>query len=194
MGAGAAASASAGAAGYVQPFAFTPPGARVTIELRNIIGVLPGTDPRFAGEAVLVTAHYDHLGRSGPGVRMSEVGRVHPGADDNASGVAVMLELARAAAGTGFPRTVVFVAFSGEESGLQGSKHFVAPLGVEQFAVTRGLGGIVERHDPDRADFPQRQIAYCGFVRGHKKEVQPCGKSLHPVAQVEALIISTAPD
>jgi len=73
-----------------------------------------------------VTAHYDHLGRSGPGVRMSEVGRVHPGADDNASGVAVMLELARAAAGTGFPRTVVFVAFSGEESGLQGSKHFVA--------------------------------------------------------------------
>lgn len=124
--AGAAAGASAGAAGYVQPFAFTPPGARVPIELRNIIGVLPGTDPRFAGEAVLVTAHYDHLGRSGPGVRMSEVGRVHPGADDNASGVAVMLELARAAAGTGFPRTVVFVAFSGEESGLQGSKHFVA--------------------------------------------------------------------
>jgi Zn-dependent M28 family amino/carboxypeptidase len=94
--------------------------------LRNIIGVLPGTDPRYAGEAVRVTAHYDHLGRSGPGVRMSEVGRVHPGADDNASGVAVMLELARVAAGTGLPRTVVFVAFSGEESGLQGSRHFVA--------------------------------------------------------------------
>jgi Zn-dependent M28 family amino/carboxypeptidase len=122
----AATSVSANANGYFQSFAFTPPGARVPIELRNVIGVLPGTDPRFAGEAVLVTAHYDHLGRSGPGVRMSEVGRVHPGADDNASGVAVILELARAAAGAGLPRTVVFVAFSGEESGLQGSKHFVA--------------------------------------------------------------------
>jgi len=122
----AATGASAETAGYFQPFAFTPDGARVPIELRNVVGVLPGTDPRFADEAVLVTAHYDHLGRSGPGVRMSEVGRVHPGADDNASGVAVMLELARAAAGAGLPRTVVFAAFSGEESGLQGSKHFVA--------------------------------------------------------------------
>jgi hypothetical protein len=122
----AATTASGNSEGYFQTFAFTPPGARVPIELRNVIGVLPGTDPRFAGEAVLVTAHYDHLGRSGPGVRMSEVGRVHPGADDNASGVAVMLELARAAGGTGLPRTVVFIAFSGEESGLQGSKHFVA--------------------------------------------------------------------
>ena len=118
--------ASAGSEGYFQPFAFTPQGAQQPLRLRNVIGVLPGSDPRFAGEAVIVSAHYDHLGRSGPGVRMSEVGQVHPGADDNASGVAVLLELARVFAAAGPPpRTLVFVAFAGEEAGLQGSKYFV---------------------------------------------------------------------
>jgi membrane-associated protease RseP (regulator of RpoE activity) len=89
--------------------------------------VLPGANPAFANEAVIVSAHYDHLGRSGPGVRVGEVGQVHPGADDNASGVAVLLELARTLAAAGAPpRTIVFAAFSAEESGLQGSKHYVA--------------------------------------------------------------------
>jgi len=113
--------------GYFQPFEFTPQGARSPLRLRNVIGILPGSDPRFAGEAVVVSAHYDHLGRSGPGVRMSEIGQVHPGADDNASGVAVLLELARVFAGGGNPpRTLIFAAFAGEEAGLQGSRHFVA--------------------------------------------------------------------
>ena len=118
--------APAGFDGYFQPFAFTPQGAQQPLRLRNVIGVLPGSDPRFAGEAVVVAAHYDHLGRSGPGVRMSEIGQIHPGADDNASGVAVLLELARVFAAAGPPpRTLVFVAFAGEEAGLRGSKHFV---------------------------------------------------------------------
>jgi aminopeptidase N len=112
---------------YFQPFEFTPQGAQQALRLRNVIGVLPGSDARFDGEAVIVSAHYDHLGRSGPGVRMSEIGQIHPGADDNASGVAVLLELARIfAAGGNPPRTLIFVAFSGEEAGLQGSRHFVA--------------------------------------------------------------------
>jgi hypothetical protein len=112
--------------GYFQPFSFTPVGARSPLKLRNVIGVLPGSDPRFAKEIVVVSAHYDHLGRSGPGVRMAEIGQVHPGADDNASGVAVLLELARVLSAAGAPpRTLVFVAFAGEEAGLQGSRHFV---------------------------------------------------------------------
>jgi len=112
---------------YFQPFEFTPQGAQQALRLRNVVGVLPGSDARFDGEAVIVSAHYDHLGRSGPGVRMSEIGQIHPGADDNASGVAVLLELARVfAAGGNPPRTLIFVAFSGEEAGLQGSRHFVA--------------------------------------------------------------------
>lgn len=111
---------------YSQTFDFTPTGARKPIVLRNLIGVLPGSDPKFAGEAVVVSAHYDHLGRSGPGVRMTEIGKIHPGADDNASGVAVLLELARRLVAAGAPpRTILFIAFAGEEAGLQGSRYFV---------------------------------------------------------------------
>jgi hypothetical protein len=84
----------------------------------NVVGILPGTDPALAGEAVVVGAHYDHLGR--------EHGVLHPGADDNASGTAVVLGLARAfAAAGGAPRTLVFVLFGAEELGLVGSRHFV---------------------------------------------------------------------
>jgi hypothetical protein len=109
---------------------------------RNVIGVLPGSDPAFAGQSVVVCAHYDHLGRDGRGVRVADLGQVHPGADDNASGVAVLLELARAMAAQGRPpRTLVFAAFSGEEEGLQGSRHFVAhpPAGLEIAGVRAAL-------------------------------------------------------
>ncbi len=84
--------------------------------LRNVIGVLPGTDPGLAAERIVVGAHYDAW--------------VPPGADDNASGVAVMLELARHLAGTLKPlRTIAFAAFDGEEHGRLGSKRYVeAPL------------------------------------------------------------------
>jgi aminopeptidase N len=81
-----------------------------------------------------VSAHYDHLGLGWPDVRTGDEGKVHPGADDNASGVAVMLELARALAASERPqRTVVFIAFTGEEAGRLGSRfyaeHPVGPLG-----------------------------------------------------------------
>jgi hypothetical protein len=107
--------------------------------LRNVIGVLPGTDPRFAGESVVIGAHYDGLGRGWPGARAGDAGRVHPGADDNASGVAVLLELADAL-GTGWrpARTVVFAAFTGEEAGMIGSRHFVAS-GKYPAAGCRGM-------------------------------------------------------
>jgi aminopeptidase YwaD len=99
--------------------------ARVRVSLEredrrapNVIGVLPGTDPALASEAIVLGAHYDHLGRIG--------GAVHPGADDNASGTAVVLGLARAlAAAGGTARTLVFVLFTGEEAGLLGSAHYV---------------------------------------------------------------------
>jgi aminopeptidase YwaD len=85
---------------------------------RNIIAILPGTDPARATEALVLGAHYDHLGRT--------EGHVHPGADDNASGTSLVLGLARAlAANGGTPRTLVFVLFSGEELGLLGSAHYV---------------------------------------------------------------------
>ena len=84
----------------------------------NVIGILPGDDPSLADEAVVIGAHYDHLGLSG--------GAVYPGADDNASGTAVVVSLARAFAAAGpRPRTLVFVLFGAEEIGLVGSGRYV---------------------------------------------------------------------
>jgi hypothetical protein len=92
---------------------------------KNVIGVLKGSNPAYDGQWVIVSAHYDHLGRNGIGVRVSELGQIHPGADDNASGTAVMLELARRFAAAGAPpRTIVFIGFSAEEAKLQGSRYF----------------------------------------------------------------------
>ncbi len=125
----------AGTDGFFQPFEVQggPDGKPVTLE--NVVGVLPGRDPALADHVVVVGAHYDHLGYGWPDVREGQEGKIHNGADDNASGVAVLLELARRLVEEGpSARSVVFVAFSGEEWGLQGSRYFVAhsprwPLG-----------------------------------------------------------------
>jgi len=86
---------------------------------RNVMGMVPGSDPGRRNEAVVIGAHLDHLGRPG--------GVLHPGADDNASGAAALLEIARAfAAGGRAPRrTVIFAFWTGEEEGHLGSAHYV---------------------------------------------------------------------
>ncbi len=100
----------------------------------NVVGLLPGRDPALRETAVLLGAHYDHLGRGGEAsLAPAAYGAIHPGADDNASGTAVLLGLARAfAAAGGSPRTLIFAAFAGEEMGLLGSsfytKHPPVPL------------------------------------------------------------------
>jgi Iap family predicted aminopeptidase len=91
--------------------------ARTERRAANVIGVVPGTDPARAGEAVVIGAHYDHLG--------VEAGTVYPGADDNASGTATVLGLAQSLAASRPPRTLVFALFSGEEIGLVGSDYQV---------------------------------------------------------------------
>ncbi|WP_035802881.1 M20/M25/M40 family metallo-hydrolase [Deferrisoma camini] len=96
------------------------------VRLRNVVGLVRGTDPELSATAVVVGAHYDHLGRGWPDAHAGDRGRVHPGADDNASGVAVLLELARVVAAARPARSVVFVAFAAEEAGRLGSKQFVA--------------------------------------------------------------------
>jgi len=80
----------------------------------NVIGI-----KRAGPDAVLVSAHYDHLG-------VDSAGRVYPGADDNASGAAVLLGMARAAARRHYRHTVLFIAFGAEEAGLVGSGVYVA--------------------------------------------------------------------
>ena len=102
-----------------------PPEGRVN--LRNVVGIIPGRNPEGRAQSVVVGAHYDHLGLGWPDVREEHRGKIHHGADDNASGVAVLLELARVLGKSLKPNsTVVFVAFTGEEDGRKGSKYFVA--------------------------------------------------------------------
>ena len=96
--------------------------------VRNVIGVVPGSDPGKRHEAIVIGAHYDHVGIGGRlSVQPELTGQIHNGADDNASGTASIIEIARAAMEQRerFPRTLVFVAFAGEERGLLGSAHYV---------------------------------------------------------------------
>ncbi len=94
---------------------------------RNVVGILP-PDGRDSGRWIVVGAHYDHLSPCGDRARDAGFA-VRPGADDNASGVSILLQVARALAKTpGRRRTVAFVAFDAEEYGFQGSKAFVARL------------------------------------------------------------------
>lgn len=100
---------------------------RVESPSHNVIGILPGSDPKLKDEAIVIGAHYDHLGRGGAGSLAQREGEIHHGADDNASGTAGLLELARMFS-TQRPkprRTIVFIAFSGEEEGLIGSNYYV---------------------------------------------------------------------
>ena len=100
---------------------------RSEVPAYNVIGILEGSDPVLRNETIVIGAHYDHLGRGGEGSLAQRPGEIHHGADDNASGVAGVLELARIFA-TQRPkpkRTMVFIAFSGEEEGLLGSNYYV---------------------------------------------------------------------
>jgi hypothetical protein len=98
-----------------------------SFEVANIVGVLEGEGP-LANETIVVGAHYDHVGMGGYGSRKPALRQIHNGADDNASGTAALLELARrfAESGTKPARRLVFIAFCGEERGLLGSNYYVA--------------------------------------------------------------------
>ncbi len=95
---------------------------------RNVAMLLPGYDPELKKEYVIVGAHFDHLGMGGPGSssRAVDTTGVHHGADDNASGVSTMIEVAEKFAKTkkSHKRSIIFIGFTGEEMGLLGSKYF----------------------------------------------------------------------
>ena len=93
---------------------------------KNVVGILPGRDPVLRNQTIVIGAHYDHLGLGGFGsLDLDSTGLVHNGADDNASGAAALIQVAARLAASPPARTVVFIAFSGEELGLLGSAHYV---------------------------------------------------------------------
>ncbi len=111
---------------YLQEFSHTFKD-KGSLQITNVIGIIPGSDPVLSEAPVVVSAHYDHLGLGWPDVHQGDQGKIHHGADDNASGISILLELAKNMAKTVKPkRTIVFLACSGEEAGLIGSRYFVA--------------------------------------------------------------------
>lgn len=104
---------------YFQPF---------SPNYRNVLAKLQGADPALAGETIVVGAHYDHVGRGQKGNSLGQIGQIHPGADDNASGVSALLELAEALTILDQPprRTILLAFWDAEEKGMLGSKHWVA--------------------------------------------------------------------
>ena len=97
------------------------------LKVVNVIGIIPGSDASLKDEPIVISAHYDHLGLGWPDVHQGDEGKIHYGADDNASGVSILIELANNMGKSAKPkRTIIFLACSAEESGLIGSRYFVA--------------------------------------------------------------------
>jgi hypothetical protein len=102
--------------------------SRIRKTIHNVMAALPGTDSQLRNEWVVVGAHYDHLGLGDEhSLAPSQIGQIHHGADDNASGTAGVLEFARLASlhKQAFKRSILFMTFAGEENGLLGSNYFV---------------------------------------------------------------------
>ena len=144
-------------AGWLQPFTIADdaPAAQSThlggATGYNVIGIMPGSDPDLRGESVIVGAHYDHLGLGGFGaLDPDSTGIVHNGADDNASGAAALVHIARRLRGNPPKRTIVFIAFAGEELGLLGSayyvRHPVYPLSQTEAMVNMDMIGRIRNN------------------------------------------------
>ena len=129
------------APGYLQRFTARPsahgpngPG----LASQNVVALLQGSDPALRGQVVVVGAHFDHLGRGTAGaLDMDAGGVIRNGADDNASGTAAVLELARLLRDAPPRRSVLFALFTGEELGLLGSQYLVehAPVPVDSMVA-----------------------------------------------------------
>lgn len=124
----------------------------------NLEATLPGRDPSLP--VVVVGAHLDHLGRDGDGARQRSAGKIHPGANDNASGVSVLLAVARKMRADGpRARTLHFVIFTGEEAGLRGSRRYVRELDGDARAKVAGMVNL---------DTVGRRLGQPFLVSGHE--------------------------
>ncbi len=160
---------------FVEPKS-TAPGGRIPQDTRiqNIYAVLRGTDPAQAARRVLVTGHYDS--------RVTDVLDTHspaPGANDDASGVAVSLESARALSKLKFPATIVFVTVAGEEQGLNGSRHLAKLAKSEGWDLEAVLNNDIVGGDLSPGQRP-------GTVRVFSEGV-PAASTPEQVRAIEAL-------
>ena len=170
-------------------------GKEKQITTHNIIAVVPGKDKHLRNEYIVVGSHYDHLGMGGQGSgsRRPDTLGVHPGADDNASGDAVVLELARHFKKARSPRSIIFVFFGAEEQGLVGSKKFLEWMKQEDNQrknLPNNIKGIVAMVNLDMV----------GRMRDHALSVSGTGTSsgfktmAEQVAEQKNLHVTCVPD
>ena len=178
--------------GYFHDFTY---GKEVERTTHNIIAVLPGKDKQLRNEYIVIGSHYDHLGMGGKdsGSRRPDTLGVHPGADDNASGDAVVLELAKYFKKARSPRSIIFAFFGAEEQGLIGSKQFLEWM---------------KKDDPRRINLPADKkgivamvnLDMVGRMRDHAMSVSGTGTSTEfktmaeKAAEQTNLNISCTPD
>ena len=178
--------------GYYQDFTYGKTEKRTT---HNIIAVLPGNDKILKNEYIVVGSHYDHLGLGGKdsGSRRPDTLGVHPGADDNASGDAVVLQLAKHFAKTGSPRSIIFMFFGAEEQGLVGSKMFIdwmKQTDDQRINLPNNIKGVVSMVNLDMV----------GRMRDHAMSVSGTGTSssfkelVEQTAKQTGLNVSCIPD
>ena len=178
--------------GYYHNFTYGKTEKRTT---HNIIAVLPGKDKRLKNEYIVVGSHYDHLGwgGEGSGSRRPDTVAVHPGADDNASGDAVVLQLAEHFKKVRSPRGIIFAFFGAEEQGLVGSKFFL---------------DWMKQDDKQRINLPKDKksivamvnLDMVGRMRDHAMSVSGTGTSsgfkamVEDAAQQASLHVTCIPD
>jgi len=150
---------------------------RIRRQVANVVGVLPGHDAKLNKQAIVIGAHYDHLGLGDEhSLAPRLIGQVHPGADDNASGTSGLLELAEGLAqhNPKPARTTVFIAFAGEETGLLGSSFYVqhpaVPLSQTITMLNLDMIGRVTKN--------RLYVGGTGTSPGFKKLLEEANKSL----------------
>ena len=152
----------------------------------NIIAVLPGKDKHLRNEYIVVGSHYDHLGLGGQnsGSRRPDTLGVHPGADDNASGDAVVLELAKYFKKARSSRSIIFAFFGAEEQGLIGSKNFLEWMKNDD---TRRINLPVDK----KGIVAMVNLDMVGRMRDNAMSVSGTGTSSEFKAMVEAVAAQT---
>ena len=137
---------------FIQRWEYTPRHPEgeeaAPVEVPNVVGLLPGSDPALQDEWVVFTAHFDHV--SGPPDETGDA--IYNGADDNASGTAAVMEVAEAFSSLSSPtrRSLAFVLVSGEEKGLLGARHFAAAGALPGESMVADINAdMVSRNWPD---------------------------------------------
>ena len=161
------------------------PAVRITVASRslelkvpNVVGFLPGSDPRLRKQVVVIGSHLDHLGRRG--------GQVYPGADDDGSGSTALIAVAKAFAANGQrpKRSLLFLAFTGEELGLLGSKYHVEhPIIPLKRMVCELQMDMIGRNEEKKGDLPEDNLRTLHLV-GSKRLSSELHKTILDINQM----------